>query len=102
MLILTGAYLAWYWYPAATSGTTTSGNGLARFSATATTWISAHTGTITALAAAAVLTVTALAVGYRLRRRTITRADTGPTASPGPDCCDSDVAQDRGDRSPAR
>ncbi|MFD4190515.1 cytochrome c biogenesis CcdA family protein [Amycolatopsis thermoflava] len=74
VLILTGAYLAWYWYPAATSGTT-SGSGLARFSATATTWISAHTGTITVLAAAAILTVTAIAVGHRLRRRAATGAD---------------------------
>ncbi|GDY33530.1 cytochrome c biogenesis CcdA family protein [Gandjariella thermophila] len=104
VLVLTGVYLAWYWYPAATSGTISSGAGLARFSATATSWISAHTGTITALAAAAVLTVTVLAVGYRLRRRAITRAeaDAAPTASPGPDCCAPDVDQDHSERAPSR
>ncbi len=102
VLVLTGAYLAWYWYPAATSGTTTSGSGLARFSATATTWISAHTSTIAILAAAAVLTVTAIAAGYRLRRPTATRADAGPTAPPGSDCCEPEVDQDRSDRARSR
>lgn len=37
VMVVTGAYLAWYWYPTATNGATTasSSGGLARFSAIA-------------------------------------------------------------------
>ena len=70
VLVVTGAYLAWYWYPAATNGpTATSSGGLTRFSATISTWIQAHSTLIALLAAPAVLIAAALAVRHRLRSR---------------------------------
>lgn len=67
VLVVTGAYLAWYWYPAAANGRRRSGNSLAHVSATATTWIQGRTTLITALAATTVLAVTTAAIHYRLR-----------------------------------
>ncbi|GGL35386.1 hypothetical protein GCM10010095_20930 [Streptomyces anthocyanicus] len=67
--ILTGAYLTWYWYPAATNGTATasSSGGLARFSATVSTWVQAHTTLLALLAAIVVLAAGALMLRHRLR-----------------------------------
>ncbi len=67
VLILTGAYLAWYWYPAAVHGSSANGNGLAKASATASAWINGHTTLIAILSATVVTAVTVLAVRYRLR-----------------------------------
>lgn len=78
VLTVTGAYLAWYWYPAAT-GHTGSRNTLAGLSATASTWLQAHTTVVLALAGAAVLAVTAAAVGHRL---TATRRSAAKTVGP--------------------
>jgi cytochrome c-type biogenesis protein len=86
LLILTGAYLAWYWYPAAVNGSTATGNVLGRVAAAASTWITAHTSTITVLAIAAVLTVTATALGhglYTTRRATAA----SPSSATQADCC---------------
>ncbi len=68
VLIVTGTYLAWYWYPAAANGNghRRSGNSLAHASATATTWIQGHTTLITALAATTVLAVMTAAIHHRL------------------------------------
>ncbi|MFH9820214.1 cytochrome c biogenesis CcdA family protein [Streptomyces sp. NPDC017230] len=66
VLILTGAYLAWYWYPAATSGTATSSGALARFSATVSTWIQAHSTFVAVLAVIVVLAAGAPALRHRL------------------------------------
>ncbi|MFI8909075.1 cytochrome C biogenesis protein CcdA [Streptomyces albidoflavus] len=73
VLVLTGAYLAWYWYPAATGSTTTvtSSGGLARFSATISTWIQAHSTFIAILAAIVVLAAGALALRHRFRSRSM-------------------------------
>ncbi|EGX57718.1 cytochrome c biogenesis protein transmembrane region [Streptomyces zinciresistens K42] len=74
VLLVTGAYLAWYWYPAATNGTvSTSGGGLARFSASVSTWVQAHTTLLAVLAAIVVLAVTALALCHRIRSRSRVR-----------------------------
>ncbi|GAA3710763.1 cytochrome c biogenesis protein CcdA [Streptomyces diastaticus] len=88
VLVLTGAYLAWYWYPAATGGpaTTAPGGGLATFSATATAWIQGHTTTIAVTALAVVLAVTAAALRHRRRpARHATPTSTAPSAEA--DCC---------------
>ncbi|MGW1888211.1 hypothetical protein [Streptomyces sp. NPDC001970] len=67
-----GAYLTWYWYPAATGGTGTasSAGGLARFSAAVSTWVQAHTTLLAALTVIAAVAVTALTLGHRPRSRT--------------------------------
>ncbi len=67
VLLLTGAYLAWYWYPAATGGHVTGGNGLVRASVTATTWIQGRTTLLAAIAVVAVVAIMAAALRYRLR-----------------------------------
>jgi cytochrome c-type biogenesis protein len=93
VLVLTGAYLAWYWYPAATGDTATPRGDLAAWSATASTWISAHTGLIATLATLVVLAVTAAALRYRLRRPHDGANAASSTAHPdavpstGSDCC---------------
>lgn len=90
VLVLTGAYLAWYWYPIAASGATTgSGDRLGRISATATTWLQNHTGLIATLAAAAVLATLAVAVARpRFARR---RSRVASTETPSADCCATDT-----------
>lgn len=70
VLLLTGAYLAWYWYPAATGDTTAAGRSgaLTGLSATASGWIQGRTTPIAALAAIAALSVTILAIRRRPSR----------------------------------
>lgn len=80
VLLLTGAYLAWYWYSAATSdGATTasSASGLTRLSATASEWVQGRTTPIAVVALIAALAVIAMAGRSRaLRRRSrLTRDD---------------------------
>jgi hypothetical protein len=89
VLVLTGAYLSWYWYPASGSTAAPRG-GLARWSATATTWIGAHTMPIAVLAAAVVLAVTATALrqhrpAHRPSPPSATRRRAAPPAAA--DCC---------------
>ncbi len=67
VLVATGAYLTWYWYPAATGGHVTGGNGLVRASVTATTWIQGRTTLLAAIAVVAVVAIMAAALRYRLR-----------------------------------
>lgn len=69
ILVVTGLYLAWYWYPAATGAASGRTASLTPLSATASTWIQAHT---TAIAIAAALTVVAVVV-LVLRQRIINR-----------------------------
>nr|AAF64134.1 orfIV [Streptomyces sp. CHR28] len=91
VLVLTGAYLAWYWYPAATGGATTAtpGGGLASFSATATAWIQGHTTAIAVTAVVVVLAVAAAAVRHRTQQPARHSAPTGtaPSAAAADDCC---------------
>ncbi|WP_343577667.1 cytochrome c biogenesis protein CcdA [Mycobacterium sp.] len=81
VLILTGAYLAWYWYPAVVHRTTTTGNHLGHVAAVASTWIAGHTSTIAVLAVA---TMIAVAVGQRLGA---TRRGGAASSSRKTDCC---------------
>ncbi|WP_149829077.1 cytochrome c biogenesis CcdA family protein [Streptomyces tailanensis] len=85
VLVATGAYLAWYWYPAVTGATATAGSSgaLARFSATVSTWVQAHTIVIALLAAAAVLTVAALMLRHH-RRSGATRQPTANAPDDAP------------------
>lgn len=89
VLVMTGAYLTWYWYPAATGGTAQA-NGLAAWSAAASAWISDNTTLIAALAAAVVL-VSALAALNRRRRLRIKQGTPPTDAVSEPvtetDCC---------------
>ncbi len=88
VVIATGAYLIWYWYPAVT-GSAAIRPSLERWSTAATTWMDNHTGILTAIAIVTVLAVAAAALGYRVRRRrTASQAPSGP-----PDCCAPDTAQ---------
>lgn len=66
VLTLTGAYLAWYWWPA-TSGHTGSPNALAGPAATTSTWLQTHTAVVLASSGAAALTISAAALTHRLR-----------------------------------
>ena len=71
VLLLTGAYLAWYWYPAATSDAPVAagrGGGLTDVSAVVSSWIQTRATLIGALAAASALVVLALGVLQRRRR----------------------------------
>ncbi|MFF9345457.1 hypothetical protein ACF1CG_37625 [Streptomyces sp. NPDC014773] len=81
VLAATGAYLIWYWLPAATGHTTGNSSGSTTWSATVSNWLQTHTTlvtTVTALAVAA--TVVAVLAHYtRTRRR--------GTAPGSVDCC---------------
>lgn len=89
VLVMTGAYLTWYWYPAATGGIPQA-NGLAAWSAAASAWIRDNTTLIAALAAALVL-ASALAALNRRRRLRIKQGSPPTNAIPEPvtetDCC---------------
>lgn len=74
VLVMTGAYLTWYWYPAATGGTAQA-NGLAAWSAAAGAWIRDNTTLIAVLAAAVVLASALAAIN---RRPTPHQAGTPP------------------------
>jgi cytochrome c-type biogenesis protein len=87
VLLVTGAYLAWYWLPAATSHGTTASTALARVSAWLTTWVQGHTSTIVALAVGAVLAVAASTWRYRRAGRR-TSAEATAVA-----CCSGENAE---------
>ncbi|WP_071286361.1 cytochrome c biogenesis CcdA family protein [Mycolicibacterium llatzerense] len=69
MLIATGAYLTWYWLPAATEHTTSSTSPLAAWSGTATGWLQNHTIAVSVAAAIAVAATAAVAYRTKQRRR---------------------------------
>lgn len=89
VLAITGAYLSWYWYPAATGGTAQA-NGLATFSAAASAWISDNSTLIATLAVALVL-ASVLATLNRRRRLRIKQGmpptHAGSEGVGEPDCC---------------
>jgi cytochrome c biogenesis protein CcdA len=83
LLLLTGGYVATYWWPAVT-GSRPTGHGLAaidRWSATSTTWLQAHTSTIAA-AALALIVLTAAATAWLRRRSGAQARATTTTATP--------------------
>ncbi|MBI1379017.1 MAG: cytochrome c biogenesis protein CcdA [Actinobacteria bacterium] len=90
VLVLTGAYLVWYWYPLAVTGSSSStGNPMSRFAAAASTWVQAHDGLIALAAAGAVLgALTLLVVHHRKARiRPAHPAWTSGEASTATDDC---------------
>lgn len=74
LLAITGAYLAWYWYPA-TTGTARSDETLTGFSSTAASWIQNHATSLTIAAVAVALALSTAAIAHR------TRTHTAPTPS---------------------
>ena len=89
VLVLTGAYLAWYWYPAATGDATSAGRAgaLAGLSATISQWIQGRTTLISVLAVTAVLGAATLALVERRRRgrmAPVPGACCPPDTAPGP------------------
>jgi cytochrome c-type biogenesis protein len=83
LLLLTGGYVATYWWPAIT-GHRPTGHGLPaidRWSATSTTWLQAHTSTVAAAALALIVLTAAAATTARLRRRSRTNAPATTTAA---------------------
>jgi cytochrome c-type biogenesis protein len=98
LLLVTGGYVATYWWPAIT-GRRPTGHGLAavdRWSATTATWLQAHTSTVAAAALASIVLTAAAAITARLRRRSQTRtaAPTHPPATAEPDGRLADLARD--------
>lgn len=93
LLVITGAYLAGYWWPAVT-GRAPVGHGLTsidRWSADATTWLQAHTAQV-AVTAAVVLALVVLGAltGRAHRRRSRNRGQLDATQdcrAPADDCC---------------
>jgi cytochrome c-type biogenesis protein len=84
LLLLTGGYVATYWWPAIT-GSRPTGHGLAaidRWSATSTTWLQDHTSTVAAAALAVLVLTAAAATTAWLRRRSRTRAPATTTQMP--------------------
>jgi cytochrome c biogenesis protein CcdA len=71
VLLATGGYLTWYWYPAASGGQLSTGRagGLSDVSASTSHWMQAHTTVIAMIALLAVLAATALALRHRSRGR---------------------------------
>lgn len=89
LLLLTGGYVATYWWPAI-SGRSPTGHGLAaidRWSATTATWLQAHTGMVAAAALALIVLTAAAATTARRRRRSQpgTSATTHTPAGAQPD-----------------
>ena len=76
LLILTGGYVATYWWPAVT-GKSPTGHGLTaidRWSATTTTWLQAHTGAVASAALALIILAALSAIAAHLRHRSRTAA----------------------------
>jgi cytochrome c-type biogenesis protein len=83
LLLVTGGYVATYWWPAVT-GRSPTGHGVAaidRWSTTTTTWLQAHTSAVAAAALALIVLTAIAAIAARLRRRNQTRA-TATTHTP--------------------
>lgn len=100
LLLVTGTYVAVYWWPAVTDSAPV-GRGLPaldHWSARTATWLQTHTGTVAIAAVVATLAAATAAAAARLRRRT-PAAD--PTTGP-PDCCPPSDAQPTATVSPGR
>ncbi|NKY53923.1 cytochrome c biogenesis protein CcdA [Nocardia vermiculata] len=79
VLLATGAYLIWYWLPAAT-GHTTSTTGSTPWSATVSNWLQTHTTLVTTMTALAVAATVLAVIAHHITRR----RGTEPVAI---DCC---------------
>jgi cytochrome c biogenesis protein CcdA len=89
VLAVTGAYLIWYWYPAAVNGgRATSGTALTGFAATASTWVQAHGTLIAVSATGAVLVALALVIHHHQRSRVTDPVEAeDPMVADTGDCC---------------
>lgn len=74
VLIATGAYLAWYWLPAATGHTGSGGNLLTDWSGAATGWLQNHALPVSVIAALAVMAAVVV-VYWTAHRRAVTGTD---------------------------
>ena len=84
LLLITGGYVAAYWWPAVT-GRGPTGHGLTvidRWSANATTWLQGHTGTVAVAALGLIILSVAGTITARLRRRTQRRQLVPPRRKP--------------------
>jgi len=91
VLAITGAYLAWYWYPAATSDSPTAtgrAGGLTELSAAVSDWIQGHTTLIAVMAVVTVLLVTAWGLRSYSHSRPSPESSAAAQVS---DCCASQV-----------
>lgn len=95
VLVLTGAYLAWYWYPAATGDAAASSrtNAVAGVATAVSGWVQGHVGVVTGVSVATVIVV--LLIGTLSRRR---RASLRKTEA---DCCAPEPARSADDRQSA-
>jgi cytochrome c-type biogenesis protein len=96
LLLLTGGYVATYWWPAVT-GHSPTGHGLAaidRWSATTATWLQAHTTTVAAAALALIVLTAVAVITTRPRRRSQTSAPATTTHTPATAEPDADRAPD--------
>jgi hypothetical protein len=89
VVLLTGAYLAWYWYPEAVGGPTAAARtgGLASLAAGASNWIQGHSGLVLVLALVA--SAAALAVALLLRHRGPGTAGPPTVEDPSQAACES-------------
>lgn len=108
VLLVTGAYLTWYWLPAAT-GSGSPSTGVTRASTAAADWLQEHSAGVAGLSITAVLIVIAVGVSHRYRTcATHSRDSTAVTCTPlsdasAGDCCAPDAGPDEHpDRTDAR
>ena len=92
MLILTGAYLAWYWYPAVTGDASAFGrtNAVAAVATSVSDWVQGHVGVVTGVSVAAVFVALLLGTLAGRRPMSIWKANG--------DCCDAEQAHSADDR----
>lgn len=104
VLVVSGAYLAWYWYPAATGGPASAarGGGLATWSAAATAWIQGHSNLVAVSAVVVVLAVSAAAVRHRWRVASGRKPSSGAVVAAEADCCVPQAAPSLADHTPDR
>ncbi|WP_313450913.1 cytochrome c biogenesis CcdA family protein [Brevibacterium casei] len=92
VLILTGAYLAWYWYPAVTGDASAFGrtNAVAAVATSVSDWVQGHVGVVTGVSVAAVFVALLLGTLAGRRPMSIWKANG--------DCCDAEQAHSADDR----
>ena len=91
LLILTGVYLAWYWFPVVVGDAPSAGRtDVAAVSATISNWLQSNTGVIAGLSTTVVLIVLLSGFLHQRRRNSGRRTEE--------DCCDPQSTHSPGDR----
>lgn len=91
VLILTGVYLAWYWFPVVVGDAPSAGRtDVAAVSATISNWLQSNTGVIAGLSTTVVLIVLLSGFLHQRRRNSGRRTEE--------DCCDPQSTHSPGDR----